>query len=206
MGDSRIKGPILQAAIQLFGKFGFEGVTTRSLAKAAHCMEGGLFRLYGNKARLYEEAVVAVIEATRNSMAAFALELYTEKSEKMGQEDIIRAAVHRWYSSLSLDGAKLLQQVLLNDKEHKQQAQQSFANVLAILQKILEPDFECAQKGSDVKTRTESLISTLFQLKLSYAGPADKEGQEVDRYLQDWLVTIPDNGKARTLSALHRSK
>jgi len=142
--------------------------------------------------------VTAVVEASVNSMAAFALALYTEKREKMGPEDVIKAAVHRWYSSLSLDGAKLLQQILLNDKQRKNQAQQSFANVLAILQKTLESDSKDTRKRFDSKTRTESLISTLFQLKLSYAGPPDKEKQEVDRYLQDWLLTVPASDKVRT--------
>jgi AcrR family transcriptional regulator len=198
MGGSRIKGPILQAAIQLFGKLGFEGVTTRELARAAHCMEGGIYRIYGRKRHLYDDAITAVVQATNTSMAAFVLGLYSETGATMGPEDVIKAAVHRWYSSLSQDGAKLLQQILLNDKQHKHQAQQSFANVLAILQKTLESDSKDTRKRFDSKTRTESLISTLFQLKLSYVGPADKEKQEVDHYLQDWLLTVPASDKVRT--------
>ncbi len=197
MGGSRIKGPILEAAIRLFGKFGFEGVTTRGIAQEAHCMEGGIYRLYGNKTRLYEEAIASVVQGTLGSLAAIALGLYTEKSTKMGQEEIIKAAVHGWYSSFSQDGAKLLQQVLLNDNEHKPGAHQPFANVLAILQRTLESESEKAGKRFDAKTRTEGLISALFQLKLTYEGPADKEHQEVDRHLQDWLVTLPREDQAR---------
>jgi AcrR family transcriptional regulator len=193
MGGSRIKGRILDAAIQLFGKFGFEGVTTRRIAGMAKCMEGGIYRLYGDKVRLYEEAVATVVEAALNSMATFALGLYTETSGR-DQADAVKAAAHRWYSSISRDGARLLQQVLLNDKPRKQQAKQPFACVLAILQKTLEAS-ENARDGFDAKTRTESLIWALFQLKLNYAGPAEKEEQEVDRFLQDWLQTLPVSDK-----------
>jgi AcrR family transcriptional regulator len=197
MGGSRIKGPILQTAIHLFGKFGFEGVTTRELAQEAHCMEGGIYRIYGGKGRLYDDAITAVVQATSSSMAAFALGLYTDTGATMGQDEIIKAAVHRWYSSLSQDGARLLQQVLLNDKEHHQQAQESFVNVLAILQKTLERDPACSRSGFDSKTRTESLVSSLFQLKISFAGSAENEQQEVSRYLQDWLLTLPGRDNAR---------
>jgi AcrR family transcriptional regulator len=197
MGDSRIKGSILQAAIHLFGKFGFEGVTTRGLAKTAHCMEGGIYRLYGNKARLYEEALATVVRATIDRMAKFALGLYTEAGAKMKKEDIIRAAVHCWYSSLSLDAAKLLQQVRLNDKQNKEQAEKTFEHVLAILEKTLESESQSARKEFDAKTRIESLIFALFQLKLSFAGSADKEKQEVDRFLGDWLLTVTVSNRPR---------
>jgi len=190
MAESRIKSRILQAAVLLFGKFSFEGVTTRGLAKTAQCMEGGIYRLFGDKESLYDVAISTVVQASVNSMAEFALKLYTEKNKKTSQTEIIKSAVHRWYSSFSLDGARLLQQIILNDKRRRQQAQQPFDNILAILQTTLEQDSKKAAKSLVPKTRCESLIWTLFQLKLSYAGPADKEKQEVDRFLHDWLLTI----------------
>jgi AcrR family transcriptional regulator len=190
MAESRIKGRILQAAIQLFGKFSFEGVTTRGLAKSAQCMEGGIYRLFGDKERLYDDAIASVVQASVSGMAEFALRMYTDKSKKFGETEIIKAAVHRWYSSLSQDGARLLQQILLNDKRRRPQAHQAFDNILAILQTTLEQSSKKPAKSFAPKTRSESLIWTLFQLKLSYSGTADKEQQEVDRYLHDWLLTV----------------
>jgi AcrR family transcriptional regulator len=190
MAESKIRGRILDAAILLFGKFSYEGVTTRGLAKAANCMEGGIYRLFGDKESLYEVAITTVVQTSVNSMAEFALKLYTEKSKKTSQTEIIKSAVHRWYSSFSVEGARLLQQIFLNDKRRRPQAQQPFDNILAILQTTLEQDSRKAAKAPVPKTRCESLIWTLFQLKLSYTAPADKEKQEVDRFLQDWLLTI----------------
>lgn len=193
MADSRIKGRILEAAIHQFGKFSFEGVTTRGLAKMAQCMEGGIYRLFGDKERLYNDAIASVVQPSVNSMAEFALKLYTDKNKKISETEMIRAVVQRWYWSFSQDGARLLQQIILNDKHHRQQAQQPFDSILAILQTTLEQDSKKPAKGFVPKTRCENLIATLFQLKLSYAGPADKEKHEVERFLQDWLLTLPDH-------------
>jgi AcrR family transcriptional regulator len=193
MAGSKIKGRILQAAIQLFGKFSFEGVTTRDVAKMAHCMEGGIYRLFGDKERLYDDAIDNVVQGCVNSLAEFALKLYTDKNKNGSQTEILKAAVHRWYSSFSLDGARLLQQIILNDKRRRQQAQQPFDSILAILQTTLEQDPKKLAKGTGWKTRSESLISTLFQLKLSYTGPVEKEKHEVDRFLQDWILTVHTN-------------
>lgn len=190
MAGSKIKGRILQAAIVLFGKFSFEGVTTRALAKSAHCMEGGIYRLFGDKEHLYEEAISSVVQRSVNRMAEFALKQYTDMNKKAGQPEIIKTAVHGWYFSFSSDGARLLQQVLLNDKRRKPQAQQAFDNILAILQTTLEQNSRKSAKRFVPKTHSESLIWTLFQLKLTYAGPPEKEKNEVDRFLQDWLLTV----------------
>src|SRR5215472_632913 len=134
MPESKIKGRILAAAIHLFGKLGFEGVTTRSIAKTAKCMEAGIYRLFQDKEGLYGEAITTVVEASVKGMAAFALKQYTDKNRKTGQTEVIKAAVHGWYSSLSVDGARLLQQIILNDKHRRQQAYKAFDNILAILQ------------------------------------------------------------------------
>lgn len=191
MAESRIKSRILTAAIQLFGKFSYEGVTTRGLAKTAQCMEGGIYRLFGDKENLYQTAITHVVQGSVNSMAEFALKLYTEKGKKAGYTDVIRSAIHGWYGSFSPDGARLLQQVILNDKQRRPQAQQAFDNILAILQTTLDQNSKKPSKAFSPKTRSEGLIWTLFQLKLSYDSPANKENQEVDRYLDDWLLTVP---------------
>jgi AcrR family transcriptional regulator len=196
MGGPRIEGRILKAAIHLFGNSGFDGVTTRELAHEAHCMEGGIYRIYRTKRNVYEDAIKAVVKGTTASMATFALGLFTEAGATMERDELIKAAVHRWYWSLSTDGAKLIQQVLVSDAKHREQAQECFTNVQAILQKTLTMDSKATQEF-DVKTRTEGLISSLFHLKVAYCGPADNERQEVDRHLQDWLSTLPAKDAAR---------
>lgn len=196
MGGSRIEGRILKAAIHLFGNFGYEGVTTRELAREAQCMEGGIYRIFRKKRHLYEDAIKAVVKGTTNSMAAFTLGLFTETGTATDRDEVIRATVYRWYGSLSQDGAKLIQQVLVSDAEHREEAEESFKNVRAILEKTIAMDSKVAREF-DVGTRTEALISPLFHLKVTYSGDGDNERQEVDRYLQDWLRTLPAKDHAR---------
>lgn len=196
MGASRIKGSILQAAVHLFGKAGFDKVTTREIAHEANCMEGGIYRLYGGKARLYEEAIATVVQTTNDSLGTFALGLFEETSAAPTTEELVKGAVHRWYESLSQDSARFLQQVLSNAPKYRPHIEEPFANVLAILRAILEGS-QIGRSEFDVATRTVALIADLFELKLSYSGPADSECAEVDRRLNDWYLTLPRNDKPR---------
>jgi AcrR family transcriptional regulator len=48
---------LINAAIAVFGEFGFRGATTRRIADAAGVNEVTIFRLFGSKSALLEEAV-----------------------------------------------------------------------------------------------------------------------------------------------------
>lgn len=48
---------LIEAAIEVFGECGFRGATTRRIAEAAGVNEVTLFRLFGSKSALLEEAV-----------------------------------------------------------------------------------------------------------------------------------------------------
>ncbi len=48
---------LIDAAIAVFGEFGFRGATTRRIADAAGVNEVTIFRLFGSKSALLEEAV-----------------------------------------------------------------------------------------------------------------------------------------------------
>jgi AcrR family transcriptional regulator len=55
LAESRQK--LIDAAIAVFGEFGFRGATTRRIAETAGVNEVTLFRLFGSKGALLEEAV-----------------------------------------------------------------------------------------------------------------------------------------------------
>lgn len=148
--------------------------------------------------RLYEEAINHVVQGSANGMAEFALRLYRNKGKKTGHPDIMRLAVLRWYFSFSADGARLLQQMILNDNRRPSQAHQAFHTIIAILEAMLGQDSIAGTKGYAPKTDSETLIWALFQLKLSYDGPAKAEKQEVNRYLENWLFRIPAGSEELT--------
>lgn len=50
---------ILAAAVRLYGEHGFRGMTTRRVAEEAHVNEVTIFRLFGSKEKLLDEALRA---------------------------------------------------------------------------------------------------------------------------------------------------
>lgn len=57
-----IRSRVLQAAQELFGERGYAGTSTREIAARAEVSEPLLFRHYGTKANLFEEAVLTPLE------------------------------------------------------------------------------------------------------------------------------------------------
>ncbi|WP_027399678.1 TetR/AcrR family transcriptional regulator [Anaerovorax odorimutans] len=55
------KFSILQAAVEVFGKKGFNGATTKEIAKAAGISEGTIFRHFQNKTEILYEVVNSVV-------------------------------------------------------------------------------------------------------------------------------------------------
>jgi AcrR family transcriptional regulator len=57
---SKIRGRIVDAAVELYAQHGLHGTTTIQIAKRADVTEGSLFRLFHSKDRLFEEALQQV--------------------------------------------------------------------------------------------------------------------------------------------------
>jgi TetR/AcrR family transcriptional regulator, transcriptional repressor for nem operon len=54
---SKIREKIIVAAAQCFAQTGYSGCATKQIAEAAHVTEGSIFRLFGSKEKVFEEAV-----------------------------------------------------------------------------------------------------------------------------------------------------
>lgn len=65
-GDER-RDQILQAALELFSKYGFAGTTTKQIARAAGVSEALVFRHFATKDELYN----AILEGKASQMRAF---------------------------------------------------------------------------------------------------------------------------------------
>jgi AcrR family transcriptional regulator len=189
MPKKRIEPKLIEAAISLFGEFGFEGVTTRALAERAGVMEYNIYRLFKTKGRLYLKALNFVVDRSINEMADFVLNYpgQADKRDELGSH--VYAAVHRWYSSLSRDGARLLQHAMISDREGRDRAFAPMKNIINIVTKSIKGPRK-AKVDFDPKTRSEALIMTLFQVKVSYSGPPEHEMKDVDRFLGDWIKEL----------------
>jgi AcrR family transcriptional regulator len=58
---SKIREKIIVAAATRFAHAGYSGCSTKEVAQAAQVTEGSLFRLFGSKERLFEEAVAYAV-------------------------------------------------------------------------------------------------------------------------------------------------
>jgi AcrR family transcriptional regulator len=192
---SKVEPLLIKAAISLFGEFGYEGVTTRALAGKAEVQEWNIYRLFGDKEGLYQRAITSVVQSSVDAMAEFALNFISGGSGKdMGQAALITAVVHHWYSSLSTSGARLIFHVRVGDKKRRTEAELPLGKIIGILEKTIEPESRKTQKGKfDARTRAELLVRALFDLKTTYSGKQEKETDEVNRVLQDWLKTLPSS-------------
>lgn len=202
MPKKRIEPQLIEAAISLFGEFGFKGVKTRHLAVKADVMAYNINRLFDSKQGIYVKALSVVVDRSINEMADF-VHNYPKSADKKDESSLVYAAVHRWYSSLSRDGARLLQQVMMSDPLRRDRAFGPMANIISIVTNSIEAPPKKAKSNFDPKTRAEALIMTLFQLKVSSPGPPDKEMREVDRFLGDWIkdnMADPRN-RSRNLTA-----
>jgi AcrR family transcriptional regulator len=58
---SKIREKIIVAAAECFAQTGYSGCATKQIAQAADVTEGSLFRLFGSKEKLFEEAVAYAV-------------------------------------------------------------------------------------------------------------------------------------------------
>lgn len=98
---SKIRGRIVDAAIELYAQNGLHGTTTIQIAKRADVTEGSLFRLFRTKEKLFDEA----LEQSAGTMLAPA-----KLRELLAQEDAasaIRSACHAVYFKCSPNTVRL---------------------------------------------------------------------------------------------------
>lgn len=191
----RIEPILVDAAIRLFGESGYEGVTTRDVAQSAGVYEYNVYRLFKSKEGLYVRALKTVVDRSLLDMKQFAREYpkHSDKKDKLGS--FLRAAIHRWYFSLSQDGARMLQQVMISDKRRRDRAFEPMANIINIVAKAIGQ--RKPKVSFDPRTRAEALVMMLFQLKVSYAGQSKNELTELERFWADWIKELLPEEDAR---------
>jgi AcrR family transcriptional regulator len=173
-----IRAKLLDAAISLFGIWGYKGVTTRAIAREAGCMEAGLYRHFGNKKKLYSEAIANVAEDSAAKMRDFVVDHF---GKRMARETLIKAAIQCWYTSMSQSGAKLLLYVNLNDENHRQLAEGVFRKIVEV---ILDALGEERADKKRAKARAEALLMQLLVARCKYPGDSGLKKVDVDEWLR----------------------
>jgi AcrR family transcriptional regulator len=186
--ESKVQPKILDAAIKLFGEYGFEGVTTRDLAKEADVVEGSIYQWYKSKQNLYQQAINTVIARQFEDLGRFLVTLHGSTVEH-GMAQQITEAVRMWYSSLSQPAARLLQQVLIADAKRYKDVRNLLDKVINIIAKTLDEWQKKTNRQSNAQAAAKTLVYSLFQIKVTYrkAAEADADSKE---FVEEWLLGL----------------
>jgi AcrR family transcriptional regulator len=100
-----VRGLIVEAARACFAERGYAGTTTRQIARRAGVVENLIFKHFGNKAGLFDAAVV---QPFRRAVDAFTERSQADDGELRSGESVARRYVEALYDLLEGHGELLL--------------------------------------------------------------------------------------------------
>jgi|SRR5882672_1604534 len=184
---SKIQGPILNIAIELFANHGYAGVGIRDIAAAANVTPGSIFRLFESKDSLFEEALKTV--AVRSLAPDEFQKLLHADEEEFSL--LVERAVRRWYSSLSPQSARLLMYAALSDNEQwREMASTRTGEIADILAQSIRKETRKAKiRSVDALAASRTLILALFNLRSTHSllNTGEKEREAVTKMIQQWI-------------------
>jgi AcrR family transcriptional regulator len=184
---SKIEGPILEKAIELFAEHGYSGVGIREIAAAANVTPGSIFRLFESKDSLFKEALKTV--ACRSLEPAEFQALLNGDNNEFPL--LLQRALRRWYSSVSPQAAKLLMHAALSHNElWREMASLRTGEIAGILAECLNHETHRAKaQPVDALAASRTLILALFNLRSTHTllGADEKERDAVDKMIEQWI-------------------
>ena len=155
------KTRILQAAIKLFARKGYDGTTTKDLAKTAKVAEGTLFRHFPNKKAI-------LIEVTTNGWIEILTDLLTELSE-MGNYKAIDRVMRRRMLNLHAN-ADLLRVCFIEAQNHPELQKRIQIEVIAKMTDVAEAFFETAMSKGIYRRTNPKIVAQVFLGMFAIAG------------------------------------
>lgn len=185
---SVVRPRLVEAAIELFGDKGFNGVAMSELASFAHTTGATVYRLFSHKKeKVYSvavhEAIHRALEAAEKSVS-FWLKTRGETDEafRCGK------ALRMWYECLGKKEARLLQQVLLGDRKHRKLARTPLDKMSDHLAKALEQTSAKTRHTAEaLRELAETEVDALFQIKVSHI---DDSLERVERRVDTFLKVL----------------
>ncbi|MEL6500215.1 MAG: TetR/AcrR family transcriptional regulator [Cyanobacteria bacterium J06623_1] len=157
--DTRTK--ILKAALQLFAKRGYEGTTTKDLAKSAGVAEGTLFRHFSNKKAILVEVATA-------GWVDILTDLLTELSE-MGSYKAVSQVMRR--RMLNMQQNKNLMQVCFIEAQYHPELRESIqSEVINKMTDVAEAFFETAMEKGIYRPMNPKIVARVFLGIFAIAG------------------------------------
>lgn len=188
-GYGQGRGRLLRAARELFAEKGFAGTSTRDIAERAGITEPMLFRHFGSKAKLFQEAAVApfVEFMTRYIEDYRAREHGALTAEQEGRQffdGLFHALREQRELLIALMSAHQFDQVL---DDISSQVRGAFAQVLALFEEVVATESE--ERGF-----TDFDLAASVRVMLSMVLSVALHG--------DWLLIDDQAGYQRVLDAM----
>ena len=196
----RAEARIVAAAVQLFARHGFQGTTTREIARLAGVNEATLFRHFGRKADLFWASLHAELEKVR-----LGRELQNGLAE-VREPAVVLPMLFELMVSISIYQPELMRLLLFSALELRPNAEQVF-------RKQLGPGFDrvttyldrCVERGWIRPVDTFMALSAFATSIAAHSGlhglltgktiPYVNSREAVTAYSDFWLAGLLPNGE-----------
>jgi AcrR family transcriptional regulator len=162
--EAQTRTRILQAAQRLFAAQGFEGTTTRDLAKSAGIAEGTLFRHFANKKAI-------LVEVATSGWVDILTDLLTELSE-MGSYKAIAQVMRRRMWNLQKN-ADIMRVCFMEVQFHPDLRDRIQTEVIDKMTDVAEVFFQTAMDKGIYRQMDAKLVAKVFLGLFAIAGFSD---------------------------------
>jgi AcrR family transcriptional regulator len=157
--DTRTK--ILEAALQLFARQGYDGTTTKDLAKFAKVAEGTLFRHFANKKAI-------LIEVATAGWIDILTDLLTELSE-MGSYKAVSQVMKRRMLHMRKN-SDLMRVCFVEAQYHPELRESIQTEVITKMTEVAEAFFETAMEKGIYRQMNPKIVAQVFLGIFAIAG------------------------------------
>ena len=156
---------ILQAALRLFARQGYDGTTTKDLASAANVAEGTLFRHFANKKAI-------LIEVATSGWVEILTDLLTELSE-MGSYKAVAQVMRRRMLNMQKNSS-LLRVCFIEAQYHPELRERIQLEVINKMTDVAEAFFETAMEKGIYRPMNPKIVAQVFLGMFAIAGFSDQ--------------------------------
>ncbi len=142
---------LVDIALDLFAKQGFEATSTQQVARAAGVTQGLVFHYFGSK-----EGLLAAVLSTRHSFTTQMIELLAEAEDsQMPVADLLRAVCEGWLATLrrETNATLLLAGLALTNEKFGAQLHEAIAATQLQLATVLERRRDAGEVSDEVDLR-----------------------------------------------------
>jgi AcrR family transcriptional regulator len=174
--EDDVRTRVLNAALKLFARQGYDGTTTKDLANCAGVAEGTIFRHFPNKKAI-------LIEVATSGWVDILTDLLTELSE-MGSYKAVSQVMRRRMTQMRKNG-DLLRVCFIEAQYHPELKEHIQSEVIAKMTDVAEAFFETAMDKGVYRRMNPKIVARVFLGIFAIAGFSDLTIIEPDASPQD---------------------